>query len=276
MSQQATARSITHRTGGHGRHGITRLVSPSDIGQLIKPFVFLDHFAMNGHGSRMKAHPHSGIATVTVVLDGSLYYRETTGAEGTLPTGGVEFMSAGGGVWHEGGAGDAKGVTGFQLWLALPESDELSPAHSHYAGPGEIGQAGPARVVLGSYGGVSSPIRTTASINYLHVRLADGERWTYVPPAGHKVAWTALSSGALRTGGALLGKEIAVFEESGQAIEFVAEGDTEFVIGSSAKHPHELVMGYYSVHTSAAALVKGEAGIDRIGTELRQAGKLAA
>ena len=37
----------------------------------------------------------AGIATVTVILDGALDYRETTGNGGVLPIGGVEWMSAG-------------------------------------------------------------------------------------------------------------------------------------------------------------------------------------
>ncbi|HZV64755.1 MAG TPA: pirin family protein, partial [Telluria sp.] len=57
-------------------------------------------------------------------------------------------------------------------------------------------------------------------------------------------------------------------------IDFVAHGDTEFVLGSAVKHPHELVMGYYSVHTSEAALAQGEAEIQRIGTRLRKEGQL--
>jgi hypothetical protein len=40
------------------------------------------------------------------------------------------------------------------------------------------------------------------------------------------------------------------------------------------KHPHELVLGYYSVHTSAQALRDGESGIARIGQQLRSAGRL--
>jgi hypothetical protein len=70
--------------------------------------------------------------------------------------------------------------------------------------------------------------------------------------------------------------EIAVFEESELAIDFVAEVDTEFVLGSAVKHPHDLVLGYYSVHTSAAALEQGEAGIRRLGRQLHAQGKLAA
>ena len=38
------ARAIVQRTRGHSHGSITRLVSPSDVGELIKPFVFLDYF----------------------------------------------------------------------------------------------------------------------------------------------------------------------------------------------------------------------------------------
>ena len=41
------------------------------------------------------------------------------------------------------------------------------------------------------------------------------------------------------------------FATSNQAINFRAEADTEFVLGSAASHPHELALGYYSVHTRA-------------------------
>jgi redox-sensitive bicupin YhaK (pirin superfamily) len=85
---------IAFRTAGHSRGGITRLASPGDLGHHIKPFVFLDSFDMQAGGARMGMHPHSGIATVTVVMDGALEFRESTGHHGTLPTGGVEWMSA--------------------------------------------------------------------------------------------------------------------------------------------------------------------------------------
>jgi len=70
------------------------------------------------------------------------------------------------------------------------------------------------------------------------------------------------------------GGELAVFEESNQPIDFVAHGDTSFVLGSAVKHPHDLVMGHYSVHTSKAALEQGEAEIQRIGARLRSGGRL--
>ena len=71
-AQQPT-RKIIYRTRGDTGGPVTRLMSPSDLGQLIKPFVFLDHFHIDGQGPSMPMelgwHPHSGIATVTVVLE---------------------------------------------------------------------------------------------------------------------------------------------------------------------------------------------------------------
>jgi hypothetical protein len=68
--------------------------------------------------------------------------------------------------------------------------------------------------------------------------------------------------------------ELAVFDESNEPLEFLSQGDTGFVLGSAIKHPHDLVLGYYSVHTSAQALERGEAEIQRIGLRLRAEGRL--
>jgi redox-sensitive bicupin YhaK (pirin superfamily) len=219
-------------------------------------------------------HPHSGIATLTFMIEGDVGYEDTTGKKGVLPAGGVEWMRAGNGVWHTGAPVDESLVHGFQLWVALPASEENAPAQSLYLAPSQVPQQGPARVLLGRYGAAQSAIAAPASMNYLAVRLKDGEHWRYTTPVGHTVAWVAVSTGRLDAGGLVGTGELAVFEESGEPIDFVADGDTTFVLGSAVKHPHELVMGYYSVHTSETALAQGEAEIRRIGARLRQEGRL--
>lgn len=265
-----TTRQVLHRTRGRRQSWFTRLMSPSGLGELVKPFVFLDDFDVEWSDASISSmHPHSGIATLTVVRSGAMDYIDTTGGRGTLAAGGVEWMQAGGGVWHGGGAVKGGRVRGFQLWLALPPEDENGPAHSQYLPPEQVQSEGPVRVILGSYGQARSAIATRASINYLHVKLHDGERWSYQPPAGHTVAWVAPAAGRLHVAGAVLEGEIAVFEESEAALDFVAEGETEFVLGSAVKHPHELVLGYYSVHSSAAALQRGESQIEQIRQQLQ-------
>ena len=268
-------REIIHRTRGFAGGPITRLMSPSDLGEIVKPFVFLDRFHFDGQDAPMSMehgwHPHSGIATVTVVLEGSIRYAETTGKSGVLPAGGVEFMRASGGVWHTGTQGQGR-VRGFQLWVALPPELENAPNASHYVMPQESPVEGPARVILGDFGKAKSPI-AAPPMTYLVVTLKAGERWTWEPPKGHTVAWVAVMDGALQASSRVAAGEMAIFAPSEEPIGFVAEGETRFVLGSAAPHPHELALGSYSVHTNPRALRQADAEIRRIGRELRAQGK---
>jgi redox-sensitive bicupin YhaK (pirin superfamily) len=268
-------REVVYRTRGDKRGPITRLVSPSDLGELIKPFVFLDLAVFEG-GPRTPMdllwHPHSGIATVTVMLDGAVRVAETTGKRGVLPEGSIEWMRAGNGVWHTGEA-EPGNMKAFQLWVALPPELENGPFASHYVMPEDVPAKGPVRVILGEYLDMKSPI-AAPPMTYLLVSLKDGERWTYQPPMGHTVAWAAVSDGRGHASAPISSGEIAIFSEGPSPIDFVAEGATRFVIGSAPKHPHDLVLGNYSVHTSVDALAEGEAEILRIGDGLRANGTL--
>lgn len=274
-------RPIIQCTAGR-RHGpITRLVSPGDLGELIKPFVFLDLISVPagaGLGAGFGWHPHSGIATVTVSFTGAGWYADSTGEAGDLQAGGVEWMQAGGGVWHTGGPSptDAagSGILGFQLWLALPDTLENAEPKSLYLAPEAAPTVGPARVILGGYGSASSPIPPVANLTYLQVTLEAGESWTYRPPEGQTVAWLAVAAGSLAVSGVRLGAEVAVFSPSETEISVKALERTHFVLGSAAPHPHPLVLGRYSVHTSQAALRQGEAGIRALQARLQAEGRL--
>jgi len=271
-----SGREIIFRTRGHTGGPITRLMSPSDVGQLVKPFVFLDHAQFDGRYQPTPMgfgwHPHSGIATVTVMVEGAVRFAETTGQEGVLPAGSVEWMRASGGVWHT-GQPEAGRVRAVQLWVAMPPELENAPFASRYVMAKDVPVEGPVRVILGAHGSACSPI-DAPPITYLNVNLKHGERWTYQPPSGHDVAWVAVHDGVLRASSPVLTGEIAVFAPSEQEISFAAEGDTGFVLGSAAKHPHDLALGNYSVHTSAEALRKGETEIRRIGQQLRAKGTI--
>jgi redox-sensitive bicupin YhaK (pirin superfamily) len=232
--------------------------------------VFLDLFDISATSApNFGWHPHSGIATLTVLHQGAIEYQETTGAKGVLPAGGIEWMSAGGGVWHTGAA--LQSAKGFQLWIALPEELENAACQSHYLSAREVAEEGPVRVILGTYGRVRSAINAPQGIHYLDVRLAAGERWVYQPPPGHEVAWLAVAQGALRAPELVAAGELAVFEESNSALVIQGDSPSRFVLGSAAKHPHDLVLGRHSVHTTPAALAAGELEIQRIGKQLASA-----
>jgi hypothetical protein len=68
--------------------------------------------------------------------------------------------------------------------------------------------------------------------------------------------------------------ELVVFGESEDVLTFIADEDSEFVLGSALTHPHNLVLGYYSVHASSEVLRAGEASISEIGAQLRRRGRI--
>lgn len=274
LSHSTATRQISHRTRGHGHGPIVRLMSPSDLGHVIKPFVFLDLFeADSSFVGQMPMHPHSGIATVTVITEGNLHFDDPDAGKGEIAYGGVEWMRAGGGVWHgkEMSAGTSKRVQGFQLWVALPPHLENAAVDSQYLEAAAMPQAGPARVILGSYEGVRSPVRAPENITYLLVTIAKGETWEYRPQAQHESLWLSVSRGRLTSPKRVDAGEMVVFEAGNEAIRLTAgEEDAVFVIGSAAPHPYPLQLGHYSVHTNAEALVAGETRIAELGRQLRE------
>src|SRR5438132_7945760 len=274
---QSPLSRIARRTRGQSHGPITRLMSPSDFGHLLKPFVFLDLFDTQGKPNPFAGfgfHPHSGIATVTYIAEGSVRYEDTSGATGLLPAGGVEWMRAGRGVWHGGGSGEPGRTRGFQLWIALPPELELGPSESIYLGPERLANDGPARVLLGSYGTATSAIKAPSPMNYLAVHLKAGERWSYQPPTEHTVLWTAIGMGSVLVPDELQQGELVAFSPSSVAIEFEAQFDAEFVLGSAVPHDRDLILGSHSVHTSTEALREAEMRISAIQTRLVQQGRL--
>ncbi|MEK1943199.1 MAG: pirin family protein, partial [Pseudomonas sp.] len=228
---------------------------------------------------QMAMHPHSGIATVTVVTEGNMHFDDPDAGTGEIAYGGVEWMRAGGGVWHgkEMSAGTSQRVQGFQLWVALPPHLENAAVDSQYLEAAAMPQVGPARVILGSYAGVHSPVRAPADINYLLVTVAKGSTWEYTPPPGHDSLWLSVSRGHLTSPDVIDAGEMVVFEPGSKAVRLTAgESDAVFVIGSAAPHPFELQLGHYSVHTSAEALRAGEIKIAEIGRRLREQRKTEA
>lgn len=258
-----TARAVVLRTRGRGHGEVFRLMSPSDLGERLKPFVFLDSFAgvMSEFAAAGGMHPHSGIGTVTIFTRGDVRFDDPEAGQGHIGYGGVEWMRAGGGVWHgkELSSGRSERIHGFQLWLALPAELELAPVESQYIEATDMPQAGPAYVIVGAHGGVTSPVKAPAGVNYLLVTLAPGQRWDYAPPTGHTVGWLAMSKGSLDGPAHASNGELLIFSPDDGVIALQGGPDgATFVLGSAIPHPHDLHLGYRSVHATAEGLVTGE------------------
>ena len=217
----------------------------------------------------MAIHPHSGLATITVITDGDVRFDDPTDGSGHIAFGGFEWMRAGAGVWHgkEMSAGQIyPGPRAFSSGLRLGQNLNMQSVDSQYVEAHRVPTTGPAHVILGTYDGMRSPAQSPDGITYLMLRLRARARWTFVPPKQQTVAWLTVASGELDGDAAARTGEMLVFERSDQAItvQAGANADAVLVIGSAVPHAHKLHLGRYSVHTSAESLIKGEANIERL------------
>jgi redox-sensitive bicupin YhaK (pirin superfamily) len=228
------------------RHGpLTRLITPWDIGELTRPFVFLGY---SEHTAREQTAvgAQSGIATLTLVLGGALEFEGAPGNTGIIVAGGFKWTTPGEVVWHAAGGATGEPVRAFQLWLELSPSTASTAGASQCVAPREVQEEGPVRVVLGKLGRARGPLAyAPADINYLHVRLRDRQCWSYAAPAGHNVTWLAVDRGGVRLpeDGRVSREQIALFGDSRGVIEVQADGECSFVLGSAPRIANAVLRG---------------------------------
>ncbi len=97
------------------------------------PFLMLDAFSSDDPDDYIAGfppHPHRGFETITYIVDGHMRHRDHLGNEGDLKAGGVQWMTAGRGIIHEEMPQQENGLLrGFQIWLNLPATEKMQPAH---------------------------------------------------------------------------------------------------------------------------------------------------
>ena len=251
------------------RHGpITRLITPWDIGELTQPFLFLGYceFAP-GWQPLLAVHPQPGVATLTLVLSGTLRYEDATGSERTVAAGGLKWTTPGERVRHDGGRATGEPLRALQLWIGLVPAPESSAAESRHLAPHEVQEEGPVRVILGQFGRARSVLAHAApDINCFHVRLKDGEHWHYVAPDRHNVTWLAVDRGGvrLREGERVYWEQLGLFGDSRGVIELQADGETSFVLGSARRVAHPVVQDFSLIDATLTALTPGEEGGRRV------------
>src|ERR1700739_4984036 len=132
VSPRARCRRLALLASGRRRGPITRLITPWSIGELTTPFVFLAYAEAAPHAQPVfGVQPHSSIAALTVVLSGE------------VSSGGVGGMKAAHAVWRSGGCASSEPLRMFQLWIALPPSQQGSPAASESIALPEVEEDGP-------------------------------------------------------------------------------------------------------------------------------------
>jgi len=110
---------------------LNRLLGTPRLPQ-IDPFLMLDNFHSDNPDDYLAgfpAHPHRGFETVTYMFAGRMRHKDNKGHEGVIEQGGVQWMTAAGGIVHSEMPEQEDGLmSGFQLWINLPRVEKMKPA----------------------------------------------------------------------------------------------------------------------------------------------------
>lgn len=162
-----------------------RRLLPARECQRVGPFIFVDHmgpaqFEKGTTAGDVRQHPHIGLSTVTYLFTGAMMHRDSLGVVQRIEPGAINLMTAGKGIVHsERMPADIREnevqVEGIQTWLALPiDHEEVDPKFEHYPAdtiPVTEIPGGTARVLIGTLGELSSPVRTYSPTSYFEIIL---------------------------------------------------------------------------------------------------------
>ena len=179
-----------------------RRALPTARRKLVGPFIFFDRMGpaiLRGNQAMdVRPHPHIGLSTVTYLFDGKIRHRDSLGTEMVIEPGDLNLMTAGRGIVHsertpEELRGSPMAMSGLQTWLALPDGkEEIDPLFentSRSAMPDIDADGITGRVVIGSFHGWRSPVKTASDTLYVDLRIAPGAQLQIPPDAEERAIY---------------------------------------------------------------------------------------
>ena len=186
-------------------------------------------------------HPHRGIETVTLVLDGELRHADNRGNSGVLAHSDVQWMTAGGGIIHAELPWKDSTVHSLQLWLNLPARHKREESSYQDLRASDVlqqsGDGVDVRVVSGDLQGVRAATRNLVPVLYLDVRARAGSVLTLPVPASHN-GFVHLLEGRATFGedgrqgsaGQVLWLDYPLVDSGEATLSFEAISDTRFLV----------------------------------------------
>lgn len=239
---------------------VRSIFSYHDDARELSPFLLLDYagpekFPATREKRGVGEHPHRGFETVTIVYDGEVEHRDSSGGGGKIGPGDVQWMTAAAGLVHEEFHGTEYARKGgpfemIQLWVNLPKKDKMAKPGYQGIESARIPRvelpdgAGSVRVIAGEYRDERGPARTFTPLNLWDVRLKSGKRLDLRVKEGHTTAIFVLRGRIrLATGEEVGEADLALLERKGEELAFEALEDATilFLNGEPIEEP---VVGY--------------------------------
>jgi redox-sensitive bicupin YhaK (pirin superfamily) len=230
-----------------------------DLGRQMSPFLMLDYagpaeFSPTTERRGVGSHPHRGFETVTIVYEGEVAHKDSTGQGGVIGPGDVQWMTAGSGILHEefhseGFAKNGGTLEMVQLWVNLPAKLKMTkPGYQAILDlqiPSiELMQGtGVARIIAGDFYGQKGPAHTFTPIHVIDLKLKQG-KVTIPVPEGWNTSLIVLK-GAIEAGDGIVAQDaqMLMFSHQGQDIEVnVLENSIALLL--SGEPIDEPIVGY--------------------------------
>lgn len=213
---------------------VKSIFSYTDIAEKISPFLMMDYAGpVNFPPTQKKLgvgqHPHRGFETVTIVYQGGVSHRDSSGGGGTIGPGDVQWMTAASGLIHEEFHSEEFARQGgpfemIQLWVNLPAKYKMTRPRYQGILADQIptvdlpANAGSARIIAGAYQEAKGAAATFTPMNVWDLRLKAGRTLSVTLPADHTIALFVLN-GKLAISNQTVGSaELAVMEREGTAL----------------------------------------------------------
>ena len=230
-----------------------------DLGKQMSPFLMLDYagpadFPPTTDRKGVGSHPHRGFETVTIVYEGEVAHKDSTGQGGTIGPGDVQWMTAGSGILHEefhseGFAKNGGTLEMVQLWVNLPAKLKMTkPAYQAILNKQipaiELkNDAGQARIIAGEFEGHTGPAHTFTPLQVIDLKMKKGEITIPVPEGWN--ASLVILKGAIKAADGVVAKDaqMLMFGNQGRDIQVnVLEDSIALLL--SGEPINESIVGY--------------------------------
>ena len=239
---------------------VRSLFSYDSHGERLSPFLLLDYAgpAQFGPAARSRGvgeHPHRGFETVTIVYQGEVDHRDSTGAGGQIGPGDVQWMTAASGIIHEEFHSQAFSKKGgafemVQLWVNLPAKYKMTTPRYQTLSDRDIPsiqlpeEAGRVRVIAGEFREHRGPANTFTAMNVWDVRLNQGRSARFNLPEGNTLAVVVLRGTVLVNGTQIArDAQMVLFDRTGSDIEMEANTDATMLL-LAGEPIDEPIVGY--------------------------------
>ena len=158
------------------------------------PFLMLDEFGSENSEDYIAGfppHPHRGIETVTYMLAGDFEHKDSTGGEGKMSAGDVQWMKTGSGIIHSEMPAMKEGkLHGFQLWINMPAKLKMSKPEYIYIDADKMkihkDKDKLIKVIAGKFEKAEGPVKGhNVEPIYFDVELNKGKKFDFKIPSTH-------------------------------------------------------------------------------------------